>query len=176
MRNQDDHFTDAHDDDDDFVSKSQKKREMAALQQLGERLLSLRPAQIDELPITDDLREALHLGQRIRNKREGFRRQLQLIGKLMRKQDADAINQALQQIEQPQQQANERFHALEQLRDQVLFDGEAGVDSVLAEFPLAERQKLRQLQRQAKQQREAQKPPRAARELFIYLRDLQTSA
>lgn len=83
-------------DDDSWQSKSARKRQMHALQALGERLLGLTPGKLKTLPLTDNLREALAQYHRIRRgAREGRRRQSQLIGKLMRTEDTALIAQQL---------------------------------------------------------------------------------
>ena len=76
------------DQEDDFKSKSQLKREMQALQTMGETLVALPNAQLDQIPLDDTLSEAIALARRLKN-REGKRRQLQYIGKLMRKKEEE---------------------------------------------------------------------------------------
>lgn len=76
-------------------SKSALKREAHELQRLGDALIALRPEQLASMPIGEVLRDAIELARRIKA-REGLRRQRQLIGKLMRDADADAIREALE--------------------------------------------------------------------------------
>jgi len=71
-----------------------------------------------------------------------------------------------------QAEARRDFHRLEAWRDRLLAEGDAALPELLAEFPGADRQQLRQLIRNAHRERAAQKPPRAARLLFRYLREL----
>src|SRR5690625_792970 len=75
-------------------SKSQRKRDMLALQKLGQTLTELKPAQLAKIPLDEDLLHAVTEMQRIRQ-REGRRRQLQYIGRLMRSADHEAIEHAL---------------------------------------------------------------------------------
>ncbi|HDS1293531.1 TPA: DUF615 domain-containing protein, partial [Pluralibacter gergoviae] len=80
------------DDEDDeiiWVSKSEIKRDAEELKQLGAELVDLGKNALDRIPLDDDLRAAIELAQRI--KKEGRRRQLQLIGKLLRSRDVDPI-------------------------------------------------------------------------------------
>jgi ribosome-associated protein len=97
-----------HDDDEEFYegpSKSEVKRQMHALQALGERLVALPDTQLAKIPIADDaLAEAIQLARRIKA-RSGLKRQLQYIGKLMRSVDADPIAEALDLLD-GQHQAN----------------------------------------------------------------------
>src|SRR5690606_41572398 len=71
-------------------SKSQLKREMTALQQLGQRLVGLSRDKLTQLPLAERLHEAILEAQRIKA-HEGKRRQMQYIGKLMRDANAEAI-------------------------------------------------------------------------------------
>ena len=164
--------------DDDFAgpSKSAVKREMTALQTLGERLVELPPARLAQIPITDDtLLEAIALAQRI-TARGGLRRQLQYIGKLMRRIDGEPIEQALNALDHQDSVQKARFHRLENLRDQFLNEGDAALDDILGAFPDADRQQLRQLYRQHQKATSAGKPSTAARKLFRYLRQLDEAA
>lgn len=71
-------------------SKSQRKREATALQVLGERLVGLTAAQLRPLPLPDELRAAVAMAQTI-SQRGGRKRQLQYIGKLMRRLESPEI-------------------------------------------------------------------------------------
>lgn len=82
---------------DEKPSKTQRKREMHELQALGESLVALEADQIARLPVDERLVDALLQARAIRS-REGRRRQLQFIGRLMRDVDADALRAALAEI------------------------------------------------------------------------------
>ncbi|RUO62441.1 ribosome biogenesis factor YjgA [Pseudidiomarina insulisalsae] len=169
---------DSHDfdqDDDQLVSKSQLKREAEAQQALGTKLVDLPAGKLAKLPLDDELLDAIQLAQRIRNKREGFRRQLQQIGKMMRQRDTAPIEQALHELEHAHLEQNALFHQLEKYRDAILADGDSAIQDFVETYPLADRQKLRQLYRQAQKQQQQGKPPAAARELFKYLREVATA-
>lgn len=162
-------------DDDEFVSKSELKRAAEAQQQLGEKLVELPEGKLVKIPLDDDLLEAIRLAQRIRGTREGFRRQLQLIGKLMRSRDIAPIEQALAELEQSHHQQNALFHQLEKQRDAILTHGDEAIQAFIDAYPKADRQRLRQLYRQATKQAEQGKPPAAQRELFKYMRQVATA-
>lgn len=157
---------------DDFVSKSQKKRDMAERQELGTQLVNLTDSQLAKMPLDDELHDAVLLARKIRNKHEGYRRQLQFIGKLMRLRDVAPIEQALNNLKNAHQQQTSIFHEIEETRDKLLTEGDDALQAFIEEHPLADRQKLRQLIRLAEKQRAEQKPPVAARQLFVYLREL----
>jgi len=80
--------------DDGSPSRSQRKRDSTALQKVAEELTRLAPGQWQALPLTPELLEALRLWQRIGD-REGRRRQLQYLGRLMREADGAAIASGL---------------------------------------------------------------------------------
>ncbi|SDK88002.1 ribosome biogenesis factor YjgA [Pseudomonas indica] len=160
--------------DDDFSeekSKSQVKRELHALQELGERLTTLKPDLLARLPLTDPLRRALAEAPK-HTAHIARKRHIQYIGKLMRDQDIDAILALVEQVDASTRQYNERFHALERWRDRLLGGDDEVLDSFVAEYPDADRQHLRQLVRQAQQESARNKPPTAARKIFKYIREL----
>src|SRR5690606_19067711 len=141
-------------------------------QALGERLIDLPPTQLAQLPIDPTLLDAVHLAQKIRNKREGYRRQLQYIGKLMRLLDTDELQQALAELDEQHQTQQAAFHQLEKFRDAIVAEGDPAIQRFIDDYPHADRQRMRQLQRQAQKEQAQQKPPAAARELFKYLRSV----
>ncbi len=162
-------------DDDERPSRSAVKREAQALQKLGEAIVDLTDGELATLPLEGDLAVAIGQARRLKEQaktREGFRRQLQYIGKLMRKADADALRAAYDELQQGHQQRNQQFHRLEQLRDKLVAEGVAAMDQVLERYPDADRQHLRQLISAAVKERDANQPPAAARKLFRYLREL----
>ena len=63
-------------------------------------------------------------------------------------------------------------HQCERWRDRMLAEGDGVVNALVAEYPAAERQKLRQLVRDAQHESQTGQPPRSARRLYRYLREL----
>ena len=163
-----------HDADEEiiYVSKSEMKRDMTRLQELGEALVKLTDGQLAKIPIDDDaLAEAINTARRIKH-REGLRRQMQYIGKLMRKIDTTEIADAYQKLLDGHKEESRRFHQLEQWRDQLIEKGPSAIEEVIEQFPDADRQHLRQLIVQAAKEKKNNKPPASARKLFRYLREL----
>lgn len=153
------------------VSKSARKRQMAALQKLGESLLDLPPGPLAELPLTEKLREALALAKTLKQG-EGRRRQLQYIGKLMRTERTESIAAALAEREDQERLFRQRFQRLEQLRDNLLTAaGDLVLNEVLREHRELDAQQLRQLIRQGRKEAAEGRAPTAQRKLFRYLRD-----
>ena len=159
-------------DDDDSPSRSEKKRRSAALQALGEEVAALPPAAQDGLPLGPDMREALALLARITD-REGRRRQLQFIGRLMREEDADAIREALAARSAGHQADTARFHRAEQWRDRLLREPDATLPGLVAALPDAlpgaDAALLARLREIIPPARTEQGAPHARRELFRLL-------
>lgn len=153
-------------------SKSRLKREMDALQSLGEQLVALKPDRLAKIDMPEKLLEAVREAQRFVNKHEAKRRQLQYIGRLMRDVDPAPIQAVLDEVNGVSAAANARQHALERLRARLLED-EAVLGEIATAHPGADLQHLRQLRRNALKEAAANKPPRAFRELFRVLRALQ---
>lgn len=158
------------DEQEERPSKSQLKREMHALQALGETLIAMKPAERARFPLSDDMLRAIEETSRIRS-HEGRRRHMQYVGKLIRKEDLAAIQGVFDAIEQEKEQRDHAFHRLEKWRDRLVEEGDDAVDLFLADYPDADRQTLRQLVRNARKEREQGKPPTSARKLFKHLRD-----
>ncbi|HHO68855.1 MAG TPA: DUF615 domain-containing protein, partial [Gammaproteobacteria bacterium] len=141
------------DDERPAPSKTQRKRDAEALQALGARLVDLAEAEWRRLELPDDLVQALREARKIRS--HGARkRQLQYIGKLMRGIEVQAVRDYFEQRGLADRLAAERHQHLERLRDTLIDEGDAALGEVLAEFPGADRQQLRQLVRQARRERE----------------------
>lgn len=132
------------------ASKSQVKRDMHALLDLGRQLIALPASRLDELPLDDALRDAIRLAQRIHS-REGLRRQVHYVGKLMRKADADALRTQLALWQQGADRQTQALHRLEALRERLLEDDEALTD-LLARRPGQDAQALRTRIRAARQE------------------------
>ena len=162
------------DEDDELLpeSKSARKRQMHALQNLGEQLVALTAPQLAKLELDDEaLLEAVTLAQRI-NHHSGKRRQMQYIGKLMRSADADRIAQALDALHEGSRKDKAREHMIEAARDSLITRGDDALSEVLTLWPQADRQMLRQLSRSAIDEKNKGLPPTSARKLFRYLRSL----
>ena len=114
-------------------SRSAKKRQCHALQALGQELTLLAPADWQHLDLPPDLLEALHLHARIRDK-EGKRRQLQYIGRLMRHTDAEALQAALAARKDAAAADAARFHAAEQWRERLLTATQQELAGVVEEW------------------------------------------
>lgn len=154
---------------DEIPSKTRKKKEMHELQALGAALVALPEASLESISLPDPLAQAIAEARRITS-REGRRRQLQYIGRLMRHLDPDPIRAELDRIEGRSAAETARHRRLEQLRSRLLEDDEA-LTEFARDHPAADLQTLRALIRNARREQLEGRPPRAFRELFRLLRE-----
>ncbi|MEL7449556.1 MAG: ribosome biogenesis factor YjgA [Pseudomonadota bacterium] len=152
-------------------SKSQRKRDMLALQAVGEALITLPDSQLATIPVPDNVLDAV-MAARSMNSRGALHRQKQYIGKLMRNIDAAPIVDALEALRARERLQAARHHQTEQWRDRLIAEGDAALAEFIAQYPEADRQKLRQLMRAAAKPAASPSAPKAARNLFRYLREL----
>ena len=165
-------------DTGEFLSPSRSAQRRAALDvlELGEQLVGMTAAQLGRLPIPDALVPHIRDTQRITS--HGARkRQVAFLAKQMRKLDddeLDAIRDAMSKDGEAARKETAAMHRIEALRDALLGDdGDAAMTELLAAHPDADRQHLRQLVRNAHEERKRNKPPRAFRELFRALKALE---
>lgn len=155
--------------EEEFVSRSQKKREVEELQKLGAALVGLPAAQVEALPLPEPLVKAVLEAQRIRS-HEARRRQIQFIGKVMRGVDPAPVRAALAEVAGQSAAARVRQKRLEEWRERLIGD-DAALTAFASEHPGADLQALRTLIRNARRELAESKPPRAQRELFRFLRE-----
>jgi ribosome-associated protein len=161
----------------DRPSKSQLKREMTALQKLGEDLVAEPRDRVKRVPMPEDVRDAILECQKIKD-HEGRRRQLQYVGKKMRSLDEEeiaAIQRTLDSWRGASKAETAAMHALERRREKLLAD-DAALTDLKSEFPEADVQQLRTLIRNARKEQAESKPPKAYREIFQILKQWQAPA
>jgi ribosome-associated protein len=156
---------------EDKKSKSQVKREMTALQKLGEQLASLSEDQIRKIEIPEELREAILFAKTAR-KHEALRRQMQYIGTLMRDIDPEPVERAVDVMLHGHGVQHRTFKQVEEWRDELLGGNNDILEELQARFPDADHQRLRQLTLNARKESASDKPPKSSRALFRYLREL----
>ena len=156
--------------DDEYVSKTQRKRDMHALQDLGEALVALPAARLAELDLPERLRDAVAEARRI-SKFGALRRQLQYIGRLMRDIDSSAIAARLDAWNGQSREATAHLHQLERWRERLLED-DAALEALLADYPQADVPRLRALVRNARREQAEGRPPASFRALFQALKDI----
>jgi len=154
-------------------SRTQKKHEADAAQELGERLLTLTDKQLKKLQLDESLLEAVFLAKEIKAY-GGKKRQLQYIGKLMRHLDILPIEQFFAEQDDQHKLANAKFKVLENWRDKLIEQGVSVVPELEQEFPGLDAQKLRQLVRNATNKKNEKLALKSKRAIFQYLKELSS--
>jgi len=164
------------DDTDYGPSRTQQRREALAVLELAGQLVELPPTRLAKLDLPDDVRDEIANVQRIAS-HIARKRQLAFLAKLMRRHDDEAFATARAELGEnrdKQRQETAAMHRLEAMRNRLLVEDEAALSELIAEHPQVDRQHLRSLVRQARIEKDTPgKPPRAYREIFQLLRDLQ---
>ncbi|MDI9817971.1 MULTISPECIES: ribosome biogenesis factor YjgA [unclassified Legionella] len=150
-------------------SKSQKKRDAEALQKIGVKLIDLSMTKLDKLPLPANLRRAVIDAKTIKG-HGAIRRQAQLIGKLMRAADGEAIAEAYETVIAEDAAQTVAFHELEQWRERLIDQGKEALTEFINHYQPQDVQQLRQLVKKAADERNTQKNTGAAKALFRFLR------
>jgi ribosome-associated protein len=155
-------------------SKSQLKRDMTALQKLGEELVEQPAERLEGVDLPEGLREAIDQARSIRD-HEGRRRQMQYIGRLMRDVDVEPIRAAIESWEGMSRADAAALHALERWRERLIEDDEA-LTAFATEYTAAlspdTLQKLRNTIRMSRKEKDDGRPPKHFRELFKLIRTI----
>ena len=156
------------------ASRTRKKKEDHARQKFGERLVELSDEQLGRLDLPNELREAVSLARKTTP--HGARhRQVKYVGALLRQVDTAPIEKALEDIASGDYEKNLAFKKVEAWRDQLREGNLTMVEEILLACPLALRQQLTQLARNAKKEFEGKKGVKASRALFRYLKEISES-
>ena len=157
---------DTLDEAENSISKSQKKRNMLALQSVGGELVLLSTEVIAKLDLPDELRVAVLDAKRIpASKHGGNKRQMQYIGRLMREVDPAPILIQLQALKAPNQKQTAQHHLAERWRERMLADA-TSIAAFVREFPEAEQTTLEKYLADAKDDHSKQRPPKNFRLLY----------
>ena len=158
-------------------SKSELKRQMTALQKLGQELIDQPRDRVKRVPMPDDVRDAILECQLIKD-HEGRRRQLQYVGKKMRtltEEEVLAIQRTIDSWRGASKAETATMHAFEKKRDKLLADDKA-LTELLEQHPQLDAQHLRTLIRNARKEQAENKPPKAYREIFQILKQLHADS
>lgn len=160
------------------ISRSQNRRDALDVLALGEKLVSLTPAQLARVPVPEDLLPHIAECKRI-TAHIAHKRQLAFLAKHMRREDdatLDAIRDALDVNSETSRREVAMLHRVEDWRERLMKDGDKALGALLDEYPQADRQQLRTLVRNAQADKAKNKPPRAFREIYQVLRVLMLPA
>jgi ribosome-associated protein len=156
-------------------NKSQIKRDIAVIHKMCDEIVALAPAQIERLGLPENMVLAMQEAAKMPLK-SARKRQMKFITGMMRKLDIEPIEIALAKIQAKSAHAARELHQLERWRNRLLTDDKSALTEFLGQYPEADAQQLRQLIRNTKKELEAEKPPKSARQLFRYLRELLDAA
>ncbi|GAA0811803.1 DUF615 domain-containing protein [Colwellia sp. D2M02] len=157
--------------EEELKSKTEIKREMHKLQDFAQSLVEMSKHQRSRLPLSDDLKDAMVLADKITNKHEALRRHIRHIAKILLETDLEPIHHAIEVMANKHQQETAKFVYLETLRDELIDNGNDAVEQALTEFSSMERQKLKQLVRHAAKEKKAEKIGKHYKNLFAYLKE-----
>lgn len=155
-------------------SRSEERREALAVLELAKRLVEQPEARLQQIPMDEDLRDMVRAAQRI-TAQIAHKRQVQYLAKHLRREEPDAldaIRAALDHDKSDHRREAQALHQVEYWRDRLVAEGDAALTELLDKHPAADRQHLRQLARNAHQEKLKNKPPHAFRELFREVREL----
>jgi len=158
-------------------SKTRRKEASHELQSLGAALVELSDERLAGLSLNEPLLDALQAYRRIRS-HEAKRRQMQLIGKLMRLADVDAARRAVDEVKLGRAQDSLALHQAERWRAELIADDEAAT-RFASEHPGTDTQRLRALVRNARKDASLvpeKRSGRAFRELFQFVRENERAA
>ncbi|MGQ0524217.1 MAG: ribosome biogenesis factor YjgA [Betaproteobacteria bacterium] len=155
--------------DDTRPSKTQQKKLMLSLQELGAELVALNDTQLASMALPEALRDAVVAAKRM-SKFEARRRQLQYIGRLMRAVDPEPIRARLDGWKANSREQTARLHRIERWRERLIADDQA-LGEFIAAYPNVDAQQLRALVRNTQRDRLENRPPKHYRVLFHLIRD-----
>jgi len=157
----------------DEKSRSQIKRDIRALKELGIRLAGLSKGQLSAIPLSEKTRAAIRAAQGIA--RNALQRHYRYLSSLLVEEDAAAIRTALTGELQPHVKEVVKQHEAERFRDELVSGDERQLAAFVEQYPGCDRARVRLLVRNARKELELGKPPRSARLLFRYLRRVSDS-
>jgi ribosome-associated protein len=162
------------DEDELPPSRSQLRRDALEVFKLAETLAALSDAELSRVPLADEVREEV-VRTRAVTSHIARKRATQFLAKQLRKlddADVEPIRAALDNDRAKAHQETAALHRVETWRSRLIDEGDTALDELLALHPSADRQHLRQLARNARAERDREKPLHAYRELFRALREL----
>ncbi len=150
---------------EDRPSKTQRKREMHELFDLGKELVELSISQLESLPLEERLHQEVLTCREI-TKHGARKRQLKLISKLIRDADIKGIREGVEALSAPRRKAVADFHRIERWRDRLIDEGDFVVTEFIDRYPAVDRQELHRLLRTIAHSSASTRGKRAKRELF----------
>lgn len=152
-------------------SRTEKTRDARRVNALGIELTRLRPEMLDRLALPELLREEIAVCQRLKPRGRG--RQNRLIGQLLRSEDHEAIRNRVTELQAELRRGVQKEKGNDRWLARIMDEGEAAIEALIADHPQADRQRMRLLMRNARQNPDGKPARRARRELLRAIRDLR---
>jgi ribosome-associated protein len=152
-------------------TRTQQTRAATLVNRLGLELTTLSASDLDRLELPERLREEIAVSQRLKPRSRG--RQNRLIGQILRAEDHDAIRTRVEQLKATARAGVQHEKLTERWLARLVKEGDAAVEALIAEYAQADRQRLRLLTRNARQDPEGKTAKRARRELLRAIRALR---
>ncbi|MFW5442854.1 MAG: ribosome biogenesis factor YjgA [Methylococcaceae bacterium] len=154
-------------------NKSQIKRDIVEIADLAEELTHLTDAQITAMEMPQVIVKSIAETKKMPATKPARKRQLKYITGHLRNMDLDKIKETLDRLKTKSAHGVREHHQAEQWRDKLIAsEGNGVLTEFLNNFPAADRQHLRQLQRNAQKEAKEEKPPKASRVLYKYMKEL----
>jgi len=151
-------------------NKTQLKREMKALHELGRELVEMPMSKFEKISLSERMVDAIMLAKRV--KKAALQRQLRFIASIMSEEDVKNIRLEIRQLALPQEQEVKAFHQVEDWRDRLIAGDDDLINELVNQYDGVNRQQLRQLVRNANKEAQNNKPPKSSRLLFKILKEL----
>ena len=151
-------------------NKTQLKREMKALHELGRELVEMPMSKFEKISLSERMVDAIMLAKRV--KKAALQRQLRFIASIMSEEDVKTIQLEIRQLALPQEQEVKAFHQVEDWRDRLIAGDDDLINELVNQYDGVNRQQLRQLVRNANKEAQNNKPPKSSRLLFKILKEL----
>jgi len=164
-------MTNIKEKDDNWISKTQRKKNCDDILSLGEKMITLNKDELAEINMDTELRDAIHEAQRIKSN-SALKRQKHYIAKIMRGLDDPSLAPQVERILHKDDIYNADFKRMEKWRDIMIEKNDTGINEFIAQHPQADRHHLRQLLRNIKKEQKNNKPPTAYRQIFKYIREV----
>ena len=153
-------------------TRTEQTRAAMAVNKLGIQLTSLSTGDLARLDLPERIREEIEVCRNMKPKSRG--RQNRLIGQLLRAEDHGAIRERFEDLDQLHRLSAQQEKRNERWLERLLKEGDDGVESLLLEYPTADRQRLRLLTRGARKDPSSRQGKRARRELLRGIRALRS--
>jgi ribosome-associated protein len=162
------------DEEEYFDEKAAEQAERAEVEEIAKKLVLLENSDFQHISLDPDLRKEIETARNI-NSHKAKRRQIRAVVKTILEHDFDAVREALLGLSEAKLKANSRFKEIEKWRDKIILGDKDAIENVIAKYSSADRQHLRNLQRNAIKEKTIEGKARIAKSIFQYIRGLEVN-